>query len=136
MWRLFLFVFLFRCCILVIPHLEVIHLTRMLPGAYSLILVTLFLGACTIADIRNRTVSPPLSLCLICASLLEIPKDYLQSLYGFLIAFLPFFLVVLFGNGGGGRCSHGRCRRLGVRAQAFSVYIFPCFSILCYHTAA
>ena len=77
-------------------------LTRMLPGVYSLILVTLFLVACTVTDIRNRTVSPPLCLCLVCLSLLEIPKDYLQSLYGFLIAFLPFFLVALFGSGGGG----------------------------------
>lgn len=73
-----------------------------LPNVYSILIVSFVLIACTITDIKNKTIEPWLCGVLVVASCLDPSKDYKWSLIGLAVGFIPFFLLALVGHGGGG----------------------------------
>jgi len=69
---------------------------------YSIIIVTIVLIASTITDLKKRVIEPWLCLALVLAAFIDQPKDYAMSLLGLAVGFIPFFLMAIAGNGGGG----------------------------------
>lgn len=69
---------------------------------YALVITFCVLATSTITDLKMRVIEPFLCLALLLAAFLDQPKDYVQSLFGLLIGFVPFFIIALAGHGGGG----------------------------------